>query len=339
MVTGHASAAILVGPSPGLARLIGSASQTIDFVDHFRETGREFDYFWEERWVREEGYYKLIPELVARALANADLKPEQIDHFCLPVVMSRVDTVVANLLGFEKESIRANLFAECGDTGSAHPLLMLANALETAKPGERILVVGFGQGGDALIFEATEAITEYQFRGHGVTKWLSRRAPLSYHKYLALNGLVKIASGMRAEVDKPTSQTAAYRHRDFLLGLVGGVCTECQTRQIPRTSICVNPDCGKFDTQEPAEFAEASGSIVSWSADNLAYTPDPPSRYGLIDFAGGGRLMMDITDVPETGIAVGDSMRMVFRVKNHDTQRGFTRYFWKASPESPERIR
>jgi hydroxymethylglutaryl-CoA synthase len=335
MTTGHGAAAVVVGPGAGVARLLGTASLTVDFVDHFREAGSEFDYFWEERWVREEGYNKLIPELIARALDDADVKADSIDHFCFPVTISRVDKAVAGLAGLSDESIEDNLFAGCGDTGAAHSLLMLVRALETAQPGEKILVVSFGQGGDALVFEATDAITGYQTRRSGVTQWLDRRAPLSYHRYLALEGLVKLAPGMRAEVDKPTAQTAAYRHRDFLLSLVGGRCTECDTRQIPRSTICVNPACQKSDTQIPEPFAETMGAVVSWSADNLAYTPDPPAYYGMINFEGGGRLMMDFANVSDGAVEVGQSMRMVFRVKNHDGQRGFTRYFWKAAPVEP----
>jgi hydroxymethylglutaryl-CoA synthase len=29
---------------------------------------------------------------------------------------------------------------------------------------------------------------------------------------------------------------------------------------------------------------------------------------------------------------VAAPMRMVFRIKDYDPQRGFTRYFWKAAP-------
>lgn len=339
MSTGHGAAALVVGPGAGLARLLGATALTVDFVDHFREAGSKFDYFWEERWIREEGYNKLIPELVSRALADADLKADSIDHFCIPVTMTRVKKVVAGLAGLSEKSIDDDLYVGCGDTGAAHSLLMLVHALETAQPGERILVVGFGQGGDALVFEATDAIIDYQSRRSGVSQWIQRRTALSYHRYLALEGLIKLAPGPRAEVDKPTAQTAAYRHRDFLLGLVGGQCTECRTRQIPRSNICVNPDCRMRDTQIPEPFAEKLGTIVSWSADNLTYTPDPPAYYGMINFEGGGRLMMDFTNVSEGEIDVGHAVRMVFRVKSHDVHRGFTRYFWKAAPFEPEGVR
>ena len=94
----------------------------------------------------------------------------------------------------------------------------------------------------------------------------------------------------------------------------------------------MNPECRASDTQVPESFAETTGRIVSWSADNLTFTPDPPAYYGMVDFEGGGRLLMDITNVENDGVEVGLPVRMVIRIKDHDKLRGFTRYFWKAAP-------
>lgn len=338
LTTGHGASAFLVGPGSGVARLLGSASLTVDFVDHFRAQNSEFDYHWEERWVRDEGYLKLVPQLVADALAEADVKADEVDHFCMPVSQSRTAVAIAKVAGLAKASIRDNLFAGCGETGVAHPLLMFAQALETARPGEKILVVGFGQGGDALVLEVTEAIIELQKSWTGVSKWLQRRAPLAYFRYITLHGLLQVDRGIRAEVDKPTAMSAAYRHRDFLLGFVGGRCILCDTKQIPKSSICVNPDCGGVGTQVPEPFAEAGGKIASWSADHLTYSPDPPAYYGMIDFDGGGRLLMDFVDIEGVQVDVGLAMRMVFRIKDRDERRGFIRYFWKATPREESEV-
>ncbi len=42
--------------------------------------------------------------------------------------------------------------------------------------------------------------------------------------------------------------------------------------------------------------------------------------------------MADLTDVDVGHVEVGMAMRMMFRVKEHDDKRGFTKYFWKAAP-------
>ena len=71
---------------------------------------------------------------------------------------------------------------------------------------------------------------------------------------------------------------------------------------------------------------------MSYTADLLTYCPDPPAYYGMIAFDGGGRMMIDFTDVDEGKVDVGTPMRMTFRIKDVDAARGFVRYFWKAAP-------
>jgi uncharacterized OB-fold protein len=41
----------------------------------------------------------------------------------------------------------------------------------------------------------------------------------------------------------------------------------------------------------------------------------------------------EFADVDAEGVVVGAPMRMMFRIKAVDEQRGFTRYFWKAVPD------
>jgi hydroxymethylglutaryl-CoA synthase len=324
---GHAAAAVVVAPGPGLARLAGRASLTVDFVGHFRAAGRPFDYQWEERWIRDEGYGKLLPRLVGQLLASAGVEAAQIAYLCVPATLRGAAELLAKKTGIPETALRDQLRDGCGDAGAAHPVLQLVAALHDAAPGDLILVVGVGQGGDALLFEATDAVASLEAR-----TWPGAGGPCSYERYLALSGLLQLDRGMRAEMDKISSLTAAYRHRDLLLELVGGRCTACGTYQVPRTDVCVNPDCRAIGAQEPYSFADSTGAVATWSADRLTYTPDPPAYYGTIDFAEGGRLLMDFTDVSGEGVEVGTQMRMVFRVKDYDTMRGFARYFWKAAP-------
>jgi uncharacterized OB-fold protein len=41
---------------------------------------------------------------------------------------------------------------------------------------------------------------------------------------------------------------------------------------------------------------------------------------------------MEMVDVGPSGIARGDKLRMVFRIKERDKARGYNRYFWKSTP-------
>jgi uncharacterized OB-fold protein len=209
---------------------------------------------------------------------------------------------------------------------------MLVHALESAKPGEKILVAQFGQGCDALLFEVTGAIADLPKRNAVSGSLARRKEETNYLKYLGFNGLVELEKGMRAEVDKRTALTVQYRKSDMLLGLVGGKCRVCGTAQFPKSRICVSPNCKAVDSQDDYGFSERQGEVLSWSADFLTYSMDPPNHYGMITFAEGGRFMADITDVEQGQVDSGTKVRMSFRVKDRDEKRGFVRYFWKAVP-------
>jgi 3-hydroxy-3-methylglutaryl CoA synthase len=329
---GDAAAAFTLGRDNVVARLIGSHTATLDFVDHFRGEGEDFDYGWEERWIRDEGYTKIVPAAVKALLEKCKIAAGEVAHFILPCPFARLDQTIAKQCGIDPAKVRDNLAANVGDSGAGHALLMLVHALEQAKPGEKILVVQFAQGADALLFEVTPALRELSKR-NGVSGALARRKEeINYMKFLGFNGLIELEKGMRAEVDKRTALTVLYRKSDMLLSLVGGKCRVCGTAQYPKSRICVNPNCKAVDSQDDYGFAERPGTVLSWSADFLTYSMDPPNHYGMITFADGGRLMADITDVEQGQIDTGSKVRMAFRIKDFDPKRGFVRYFWKAVP-------
>lgn len=332
MAAGDGAAAILVGDGEPVAVLLGSATRTVDFVDHYRTADSVYDYQWEERWIRDAGYMPTVPPVIGRCLAAAGAKPETVTHFCMPATLPRVAGSVAKAAGLPDSAVRDNLAAVCGETGAAHPLVMLVAALEDSKPGDRILVVGFGQGADALLFEVTPAIAR-RAGGLGVKGHLARRREETvYAKFLAFNDTVEMERGMRAEADKLTPLSAMWRNREAVTSFIGGHCRQCGTLQFPKSRVCVNPNCNAIDTQDPHPFAEKRARINSYTADRLTYSPDPPACYGMIQFDDGGRWMMDFTDIDADELAVGQPMRMMFRIKDIDAQRGFRRYFWKAAP-------
>jgi 3-hydroxy-3-methylglutaryl CoA synthase len=329
---GDAGAALALGVENVIAKYLGSHSHTVDFVDHFRGEAEEFDYSWEERWIRDEGYTRIVPAAVKCLFDKTGVNGADIAHFVLPCPFAKLDQQIAKRCDIDPARVRDNLASNVGDTGSAHALLMLAHVLETAKPGEKILVAQFGQGCDVLLFEATPEIGKHEKRGGVLAALARRKEETNYNKFLGFNGLIELEKGMRAEVDKRTALTVVYRRNDMLMGLVGGKCRVCGTGQFPRSRICVNPNCKAVDSQDPYSFAEQTGTVLSWSADFLTYSMSPPNHYGMITFADGGRFMADITDVDQGQIDSGTKVKMMFRVKDRDERRGFVRYFWKAVP-------
>lgn len=332
LLNGDAAAGVLIGSGEPIARFLGARSVTLDFVDHYRTPGMDFDYGWESRWVRDEGLAGITAKALVRGLASLNVAPGSVDHFVVPIVARGVAAQLAKGAGIAEDAVADPLSATLGDSGAAHPLVMLCAALERAAPGETIVLVGFGQGVDLLAFETTEALRELAPR-RGVAQSLLRRAPDdNYMRWLFHRGLVDLERGMRAELDQKQPASTLWRNRRAVLGLVGSRCRETGTVQFPPSDVSVSPNGWHAHTQEPYSLAERRARVVTFTADSLAYSPDPPGCYGLVDFEGGGRLTMEFADVAPKDLFVGREMRMVFRIKAVDEQRGFTKYFWKAVP-------
>jgi 3-hydroxy-3-methylglutaryl CoA synthase len=330
MQYGAGSFALRVGSGRPIARVVGTVTTASPFAGHFRATGEKFDYHWEERWVREEGYLKIVPETVARLLRDTGVRAETIDQFCLPGNIAGIGATVAKQLRIRPEAVVDNLAGRCGDTGTPQPLLMLGAALERATPGQKILVVGFGSGCDALLLEATEALRDYRSAasvGDAIARGITDK---HYTKLLAFAEELDMDWGMRSESDTKTALTQLYRAADQVAALVGGKCAKCGAVQYPRLPACVN--CGEVGAQTPYPLADQPAKVATFTADWLMFYPAPPLYVGLVQFDNGARLLMEMVEVDPTSFDVGTPLRMVYRIKEKDSRRHFNRYFWKAAP-------
>ncbi len=331
---GDAAAAFTLGSSGVIAEFLGSHSVSVDFVDHYRAAGQDFDYVWEERWLRDEAFQKWVPAAVKAALDKLGIAPGAVNHFVLAEPVAKLAALVAKRCGMAETALADSLLGVVGHAGAAHAPLMLAAVLQQAQPGQTVVLVGFGQGCDVLAFRTTAALRELPAR-NGVAGSLARRKEeKNYPKFLSFNDTLSLDKGLRGEANPQTALSTLYRNRRMLTGLVGGSCAKCGTAQFPPADICVNPSCHHQGPMTPYRFADEAAHIKTWSADSLTYTPDPPAHYGMVEFKRGGRFVADITDWDLGQVEVGQPVRMVFRVRGRDAQRGMVRYFWKAAPLS-----
>ena len=77
-------------------------------------------------------------------------------------------------------------------------------------------------------------------------------------------------------------------------------------------------------------MAEATGTIVTFTIDKLAYSPSPPVVFAVVDFDDGTRLPVELTDVDAGEVEIGMRVEMTFR--RLFTADGIANYFWKARP-------
>lgn len=329
---GAGAAAFIVSDEKVAARLIGSATITDMFIDHFRSAEAQSDYVWEERWVRDEGYAKIVPAAVRAALADAKLTIGDIQHFVMPSYLKGAADAVAKKLKFTG-TVAGGLEDGVGYAGAAHALLMLVDVLEQAAPGDRILLVGFGQGADALIFQTSDLIASVR-PARGVAGSISAGlATDSYLRMLSFYGGIDAEWGMRSERSSKTQLTEQYRSASQLEGFNAGKCGSCGTVQFPQLQYCVRCQAPR-DQFTDVPLRDDKATVLTSTADWLSYYPAPPLWVGFVEFGSGARVLMEMVDIGKDGIDTGAGLRLVYRIKERDRQRGHNRYFWKATPLS-----
>lgn len=327
MEFGDGAAAFLVGDSDLIAAIDNVYTVNNELFDVYRPAEDRFVRGWEDRFVRDKGYMKVVPETVNAALKEFGMAPRD---FATAVVCAPNPGFlggVARKLGFDPKTQAVDpIWGPAGNLGSAHPMILLAAALEGAKPGDRLLWVAYGDGCDVLTLTVTDEITGVQ-KKRSVERMLTSKAVTTYQKYLRWRNMVGTALPMRPR-EEPASAVALYRDRKCGLALNGSKCNKCGTIQYPVQRICM--ECRAKDDFEFYGFSEKQGKIVTFSHDNLAVSPDPPTTLAAVDFEEGGRIMMDVTDRDPSDIKVGLPLEMTFR--KFRRVEGVQVYWWKSRP-------
>jgi 3-hydroxy-3-methylglutaryl CoA synthase len=320
---GDGAAAVVVGDGDDVvAHFLGAYSLTHEFSDVWRKADARFPEQGDPTFVRAYGYEKLIPEAVEGLLARLGRKREDVAKVACYAPDARLAPGILRSLKFPDEALlRLPLLAVIGNTGTASPLLALAAALEEAKPGERILVVGYGSGADALLFEATERIEQWD-RRRGVTAQLRAGRPLvHYGKFLQFRRLVETET-IRAFTSLPVMQ----REERQDLRLYGQKCAACGAVQYPRRHLCWQ--CSGKELGE--HRLSRRGRVFTFTRDHLVPSPDPPTVMVAADLEGGGRFYTQMTDCDPAAVTFDTPVELTFR-RFHEGGE-LVNYFWKFRP-------
>lgn len=335
MQYGAGAVAMVVGEGEAMARLLGSHSTTVDFMDQVRPNSSAYATPWEERWVRDAGYLQIVPQAVGVALGRLALRPDEVQHVAIATPTPAVSAALARAIGVAPERMVDSHASRCGDIGCAQPLLMLVSALERAAPGDRILVAGFGSGCDVLVLEATEALVNRRQDFSGTALALGRRHPEeNYLRTLVGGGQLDVEKGRRAEAQRASPLSVAWRERESVLGFLGGRCGRCGVEQFPRAARCVNPACHAVEALEPVRLADRSGRVLTCTADHLAFSLRPPVHYGIVDIDGGARALLEFADAEAYPVTPGARVRLVLRLRGAGAAQAPRSYFWKAIGEA-----
>ena len=324
---GDGAAAVLIGDSGVIATIDNSYTFNNEIFDVYRPSVERFVRSWEDRFVREMGYAKIVLESVRAALSEFKLGPQDFAKAVFYSPNPGYLAGVAKQLGFEIKTQAVDpIWGMVGNLGSAHCLALLAAALEESKPGDKLLWVTYGDGCDVMALTVTDRIVEAQ-KKQSVRKMIASKGLTTYSKYLRWRDLISTEPPMRPRAE-PVSAAALNRDRKCVLALYCSKCNKCGTVQYPVQRICM--DCRTKDDFQYHPFADKTGTIATFSHDNLAVSPDPPTTLAAVDFEHGGRIMMDVTDRDPAEIKIGLPLEMTFR-KFRFTE-GIQVYWWKSRP-------
>ncbi|MFA5308744.1 MAG: hydroxymethylglutaryl-CoA synthase [Dehalococcoidales bacterium] len=327
---GDGAAALMVGAEKVIAEVEGSYSLCSDFTDIWRTDEDKFPRYAEGRFIDDVGYLPLMQSVIEGLLKKNKLALSDFAGVVYYAGDARQHAALARRLKLDKAQVQDPLYNQIGNTGAAAGFLMLAAALEKAKPGDRILFAGYGDGADAFILHATDEIRKFQ-ETPVIASRLAGKTPITYGQYLTWRGLVPVEASTLPERSALSLQSR-WRERQVITTLTGVKCRKCGTPQMNQigqaSRVCVS--CQTKDDFEPYKFSDKKAVLFTYAIDQLMPTLNPPGVNGAIDFEGGGRLICELTDCDASKVSVGMTVEMTYR--KMFTSRGINNYFWKARP-------
>lgn len=324
---GDAAVALIFGDDAVIVEPVGYAPVTAEFVDRWRVPGESYSRQWEERF-GEHAYVPLAIQAVGDVLKQADVLIGDVDHAIVAGLHTRSVKAVSKQLGCAPDRLADDLSATVGNTGTPHWALMLANVLDQAAPGDLILVAHLADGCDASLLRVTDEIVAFRERqAMTVAQQLAATTTdLDYSSFMTWRGFLEREPPRRPEPDRPASPPSL-RGNAWKYGSVGAQ-DDGGFVHLPPGRVSVGS--GAIDEMTPVPMADRQATIATFTVDRLAYSLAPPVVAAIVDFDGGGRMQVELTDVDPASVEIGDRVEMTFR--RLYTVDGIHNYFWKARP-------
>ncbi|MGI0133163.1 MAG: hydroxymethylglutaryl-CoA synthase [Thermoplasmata archaeon] len=186
-------AAFIIGREKVIARIAETLSYTTDTPDFWRREGQRYPSHT-GRFTGEPAYFRHVTECARAMMERVGTTPKDYDHVVFHQPNGKFPQRVGKQLGFTDLQMRFGLVTpHIGNTYSGAALIGLSNVLDAAKPGQKILVVGYGSGAgsDAFHVEATEELATYDRSfGTPTQEYLDRGVEIPYAVYAKFRGKI-----------------------------------------------------------------------------------------------------------------------------------------------------
>jgi 3-hydroxy-3-methylglutaryl CoA synthase len=327
-IFGDGAAAILIGDDNVILEVEGSHYLTSEFVDIWRMEYDVITRTWEDRFILEEGYIKHLKRAVSSLLQAHNLTVKDFAKAAYNAFDARGHGTMAKNLGLDaKTQVQDNLFDKVGNTGAAHALMLLAAALEDAKPGDRILLANYADGADAHIIGVKDGIEKLKGRSSVSRNLQSKLMMENYGKYIKYRRLMEFES--TPDYRLRTSLPEIWRDKQWVFRFHGHKCNNCGKTQFPMQRLCMYCQA-RAEHLEEVPLSDRKGVLVTYSMDDRALVVDPPNVLCAVNLEGGCRIFGQMTDRDINNIQIGMPMELTFR--RITDALGVHNYFWKTRP-------
>ena len=319
---GDAGSAVTLGREGVIAEILGMASRSDDFLDEWRRDTDSFIQTQASRFSSERGYQASVVAVGTALLQKHGLQPQDCTKIILPSPDGRAHLGAAKKLGFQDAQVQNPLYSEIGACGSATPFVLLAAALETANPGDRLLLLGYGEGADGCLLQVTDEIRQRSL-AQSMSDHLSEKR--FYPSYQIFK---KMRTYAAEHEDGPELSNVFLAKEDKQnVRLYGSQCPRCGTKQYPITRICIA--CHNHDSLQEVPLAH-TGEVFTFTRDHLYVAADSPTIMSVVDLDEGARLYIQMTDVDPEDVRVGDSVVLTLRRRKEGPT--MHHYYWKCRP-------
>jgi len=322
---GDGAAAFLISGADSGVMIRDGYSVADEILDVWRTDEDKVVRSWEERFNVEQGYFRVLPKAVSGLMLNSQITVKDLATAVFYGPNKRRHSQMGQKPGLTPEQVEPNLSGSVGDTGVASTPMMLVSALEKAKSGDRILAASYGNGADALLLEVVGDIdSRPSFQAYIASKNVSQ----DYLRYLHWRGLVERVSGRRRPPIPSPSASCILREVDQNIRFHAANCKECGTIQYPPNRVCAN--CHAKDNMDAHRLSDKRAKLSTFAQDYATPNLDPPLVLAVVDFEGGGRTSLYMTDKGGTDPVIGMRVEMTFR--KLFTTEGIHNYAWKCEP-------
>lgn len=186
----------MIGRERVIARVRRTLSYTTDTPDFWRREGQRYPSHG-GRFTGEPADFRHVTECGRKIMEVEGTTPKDYRHVVFHQPNGKFPQRVGKQLGFTDEQMRYGLVTPwIGNTYSGAALIGLANVLDHAGPGERILMIGYGSGAgsDAFDLETTDELLRFDRSfGRPVQEYLDHGTEIAYSIYAKFRGKIHLA--------------------------------------------------------------------------------------------------------------------------------------------------